>query len=297
LEGAFKLYWRVPVLFLVLAAIVVVPYELIVLMITGAGPFAQRHLGFLAGKGLLAIDSFLITPLISAFHVHAIRKVGDGGRPRLGATVRKSLPRLPVVAVAAGVSGIAISIGSLAFAIPGLLLIAIWPVVAQAAALEDIGWIGALQRSIELTRGRRWHSLGLVVCAALIAGVPLIPISLAFGSTTTTLASFLAGTAVQVIFRSFEALATGLLYFDLVAGTQTEHPPSVPRTDHPLDALSWSDENRPANWYVDPGNPRKMRYWAGGGTTGWSEHTAKTPRPTLVAWEEMRSRSEPERES
>ena len=40
------------------AAIVVVPYELIVLAFTGAGPFAQGHLGFLGSKGLLIADSF-----------------------------------------------------------------------------------------------------------------------------------------------------------------------------------------------------------------------------------------------
>ncbi len=40
------LYRRFPILFLAFAAIVVVPYELIVLAITGAGPLAQGHLGF-----------------------------------------------------------------------------------------------------------------------------------------------------------------------------------------------------------------------------------------------------------
>jgi hypothetical protein len=118
LTGALRLYWRFPMLFLAFAAIVVVPYELIVLAFTGAGPFAQGHLGFLGSKGLLIADSFIVTPLISALHVHAVREIGDGRRPTFGATFRQSLPRLPVVAIAAGISGMAIGLGGLAFAIP-----------------------------------------------------------------------------------------------------------------------------------------------------------------------------------
>ncbi|HEX4732392.1 MAG TPA: hypothetical protein VH299_14060 [Solirubrobacterales bacterium] len=306
LTAAFQLYWRIPVLFLVLAAIVVVPYELIVLAITGAGPFAQGHLGFIASKGLLALDSFLITPLISAFHVRAVREVGDGGRPGLASTVRQSLPRLPVVAVAAGISGIAIVLGDIAFAIPGLFLAAIWPVVAQAAALERVSWIGALRRSTELTRGYRWHALGLVICAGLIPGVPLIPITLIFGHKTTTAASFLAGTAFQVLARSFEALVTALLYFDLTARPRGGAPhigvpewdPNVPVSEapsgigDPLAPNGYTDQSRPRGWYIDPSQPKRMRYWAAGYKPVWSQRTTKTPRQTLVEWEELNARRE-----
>jgi hypothetical protein len=299
LKATVDLFRRVPVLFLVLAAIVVVPYELIVLAISGAGPFTQVELGFVASKGLLVADSFLVTPLISAFHVRAIRELGEGGRPRLADTLRQSLPRLPVVAVAAGISGVAISLGSLAFAVPGLFLMAIWPVVA----LERGNPIDALRRSITLTRGNRWHSFGLVFAAGLIAAVPLIPLSLAFRHTDTTALSFLSGTAVQVVVRSFEALATGLLYFDLLARPRSGEEPSMrparaplptaapthssqpvePR-GHPLDRYSWTDEQRPAGWYVDPALPSQMRWWPAHGGT-WSTHTAKTPKGIRDEWD------------
>ncbi|HEY0280184.1 MAG TPA: hypothetical protein VGC32_18115 [Solirubrobacterales bacterium] len=171
LTGALDLYRRFPILFLAFAATVVIPYELIVLAIGGSGPFTRNDLGFLDSKALLLANSFLIVPLISALRVQAVREVGEGGSPTFAATVRKSLPRLPVVAVAAGISGVATALGGLAFAIPGLILAAIWPVVAQAAALEDGGPIDALRRSFVLTRGNRWHALGLIICAGIVAGV------------------------------------------------------------------------------------------------------------------------------
>src|SRR4051794_25225460 len=89
--ASLDLYFRVPILFLLLAAIVVVPWELIVLLVTGAGPFALGHQGFITSNLVTLFDSFLVTPAVSAFHVHAVREVGEGRRPRLVPTLRQSL--------------------------------------------------------------------------------------------------------------------------------------------------------------------------------------------------------------
>jgi hypothetical protein len=297
LTAAFALYRRFPLLFLAFAAIVVVPYELIVLAIAGIGPFTQGHLGFFGSKALLLANSFIVTPLISALHVQAVREVGEGGSPTFVATFRKSLPRLPVVATAAGISGVAIGLGGLAFVIPGLFLVAIWPVVAQAAALEGAGPIDALRRSFVLTRGYRWHALGLVICAGLVAGVAEIPFFFAFRHSSTTADTFVGGTALEVILRSFEALVTGLLYFDLVArssGALVAPPetwnttPRASATGNPLDPNSWSDEDRPPGWYVDPNSPWVMRYWAADGTPTWSKRSTKTPKQVQADWEAFR---------
>jgi hypothetical protein len=55
--------------------------------------------------------------------------------------------------------------------VPGLFLLALWAVVAQAAAIESTDWLGALRRGAELTRGSRWHALGVVISVGLINGV------------------------------------------------------------------------------------------------------------------------------
>ncbi len=292
------LYRRVPVLFLVFAAIVVVPYEVIVLAVTGKGPYA--HMAFLPSQLLTAIEAFLVTPLISALHVHAVREVGEGGRPRLLPTFRQSLPNLPVVAIAAGLSSIAIILGSF-IVIPGAILLAMWAVVAQTAALERGSWIDALRRSAELTRGYRWHSFGLVFVAVLIVGVPSIPLSITLRHSSTTAGTFLAATAFQVLLHSFEALTTALLYFDLKARPRggehqrvPEGDPNVPvseaptGTGDPLTPFAYTDANRPRGWYIDPEQPRRMRYWAAGAKPVWSQRSAKTPSQTLVEWERFR---------
>lgn len=57
LRATLDLYRAFPVLLLILAAAVMVPYDLAVLGATGHGPFGRGHDGFLAG-GLLSVLSF-----------------------------------------------------------------------------------------------------------------------------------------------------------------------------------------------------------------------------------------------
>lgn len=306
LVATFELYRRVPFFFLMLAVVVVVPFEAIVLVITGKGPFAVGQLAFVPRQLLVVINSFLVTPLISALHVHAVREVSDGGRPKLFPTLRRSLPTLPVVAIAAGVSSIAITAGSFALAVPGLILWSIWAVVAQTAALEGGSWIDALRRSANLTRGYRWHALGLLFVAALIAGVPWLAASLPLRNTPTTGVLFVVGTAAQVLLRSFEALIAAVLYFDLkarprggaeliVVRPQDSEVPGAEAPSgagDPLTPGAYTDQNRPPGWYIVPADPKRMSYWVGGSKPGWSQRTAKTPRQTLIEWEELTSRRE-----
>src|ERR1019366_6866137 len=96
--------------------------------------------GNYGGKGisllLLLLRSALITPLISALHVHAVVSIGQGRRPRLGAIALRGVHVLPVVAAADITATAGIILGLVALIIPGILLMLRWAVVAQAAALE-----------------------------------------------------------------------------------------------------------------------------------------------------------------
>jgi hypothetical protein len=214
---SFAVYARVPVLFLALAAIVVIPFELIVLLLTGAGPLALGHTGFITSNLVALADAFLVGSLISAFHAHAVREIGEGEHPRLLPTLRRSLPALPVVIVAAGVSWFGITVGLFLIVFPGLYLIARWAVVAQTAALEEGAWTAPFGRSDGLTHGYRMHALGLVLLTGAIGLVPTFAFSVAFGHDKTTVVGFIVGVALQVVVRSFTALTTALLYFDLKA--------------------------------------------------------------------------------
>ncbi len=212
----FQFYGRYPLLFLILAAGVVVPYQLIVLVATGTGPFSPGELAAGASILLALIDWVVVGPLVSALHVHAVAEVEEGRTPRLAPVARRGLAVLPVVASAAIMSGLAFFGGVLLLILPGVYIYFRLAVTAQTAAIEREGWLPALRRSWGLTEGSLLHVFFFVVCIYLISTMPGLLIDRAFPDENTV-GSFLIGVAFQVIVISFTALATALLYFDLRA--------------------------------------------------------------------------------
>jgi hypothetical protein len=293
--AAFELYRRYPLLFLVLAAGVIVPYEVIVLTATGAGPFAHGSLGFGASSLLTLIGLALIGPLVSALHVHAVSDVLEERGPRLASVARRGLQVLPVVAAAEIIAWFGIALGFLAFLVPGVILWLRWYVVAQAAAIEHEGWMPALRRSRQLTAGHYRHLIVFAIYLTLITTVPTLLVGFAFGHETTTVASFLVGVALEVVTWSLSALAAALMYFDLrarlaIAAAQPGPVPAAPMGGDPQrigqswDPRGYSDQDRPKGWYIDPGSPNQMRYWRTGDRPGW-KGTTRTPRKVRREWQ------------
>lgn len=216
-RAALGLYREYPLLFLVLAAGVIVPYEVIVLVATGAGPFAHGALSFGASTLLTIIGLALIGPLVSALHVHAVSEALEGRKPRLVSVAKRGLWVLPVVAAAEIIAWLGIVLGLFAFLVPGVILWLRWYVVAQAAAIEHEGWLPALRRSRQLTASHYRHLIVFAIYLTLITTVPTLLVGFAFGHETTTVASFLVGVALEVVTWSLSALAAALMYFDLRA--------------------------------------------------------------------------------
>jgi hypothetical protein len=293
-RAAFDLYRRYPLLFLVLAAGVIVPYEVIVLAVTGTGPFAHGSLGFGASSLLTLIGLGLIGPLVSALHADAVSEVSEGREPRLAFVARRGLQVLPVVAAAEIIAWLGIALGFLAFVVPGIILLLRWYVVAQVAAVEHEGWLPALRRSRRLTAGHYRHLIAFAIYLFLITAVPTLLVGFAFGHETTTVASFLVGVALQVVTWSLSALAAALMYFDLRArlasiAAQPGSAPAAPAGGDPRqigqswDPRTYSDQDRPQGWYIDPGSPDQMRHWKAGDPPGW-EGTTRTPRKVRREW-------------
>jgi hypothetical protein len=228
------LYWRYPLLFAILAAAVMVPFELIVLAVTGYGPLRHGHENAGVSWLLLLARSSLITPLISALHMHAVVTIAEGRRPRLAGVALRGVVVLPVVAAAEIASGIGIFLGSIALIVPGILLAVRWAVVAQAAALEGEGWVDALRSSRRLTTNHGWHVFGLILLTGLLAQAVLLGGRAIPLASSTSSASVAVGVAIETLVASFSALTLALLYFDLKARREaaSEAPPAAPR-EHP----------------------------------------------------------------
>lgn len=213
---ALRCYASYPALFATLTLAVVVPYAVIVRLVEQANLIGGTHHGAVAALVLLLIDVLLVGPLISALHVHAVVELGAGRVPRIREVFARGLRVLPVVAAAQVVAGIATGLGFVVLIVPGLFLLAVWAVVAQAAAIENTDWLGALRRSAELTSGSRWHALGVLISVALINGVIERVCGTAVGSGVSV-GALVAGVVVEMITLSFAALTGAMLYYDLRA--------------------------------------------------------------------------------
>jgi hypothetical protein len=222
LAATVDLYRRYPLLFLVLAAGVIVPYEVLTLLATGTGQLSRANAGVGASYILLLLDLFLVGPLISALHVHAVAEVRQGGEPQLATVFRRGLKVLPVVVAATIVSSLGIFVGFLLFVVPGVILFLRWVVVAQAAAIENEGWSTALRRSQQLSAHRYMHVILFVLFTGVIVAVPGVAAGFAFGHHDTGPASLLAGLAIHIVTASFAALAMALLFYDLLVRREAE---------------------------------------------------------------------------
>jgi hypothetical protein len=293
--STFKLYRRYPWLFLVLAACVTVPFELLDLLLRRVERSSHGAAGFGVQLFLISLD-VVVLGLISALHIHAAADVREGEVPKIGPVARRGLKALPVVAAAAVVSSIGIYLGFLLFVVPGVILLLRWAVVAQAAATEGAGWSAALRRSRQLTAGHYRHIFAFGILVALIWAVPT-SISIAVYHLHNV-GSFAIRLVVGIVTSSFTALAGALLFYDLsvrrgtepleirttAAGLPTSAIAAAPLPlDPSRDPRKYSDEDRPHGWYVDPSSPKRMRYWRTAEPSGWEGKT-RTPWKVRQLW-------------
>lgn len=218
LSATVTLYARYPLLFVLLALAVVAPYELLVLAAVGSSPLGGRNGHASTALILILLDFALIQPLIASLYAHAVIMIGGGEQPSLAAVASRVARVLPVVAAAQIVAGLGIGIGFIAFVIPGIWLLIRWAVVAQVAAIEHPDWMGALRRGAQLTRGHYLHIFGLIIVMAIV-NVVLGEGALAIAGQSTKAIDVAFGIAVETLIRSFTALTTAMLYFDLLART------------------------------------------------------------------------------
>jgi hypothetical protein len=214
------MYLHYPVLFPALAIVVIVPYDLIVLALTGAGPYSTSTLGWQAQVVIILSQQLLITPLVSALHAHAVDDVQAGRDPEFRSVARRGLRVLPVVVAATIMATLGIVAGLVVLIVPGVILLLRWYVVAQQAALQKGGWLDALRGSRLLTAGHYGHIIALAILAGLVAGLPGTILN-AILNNEQTAATFLLGLLGHLYLASFGALASALLYFDLVSRKQS----------------------------------------------------------------------------
>ncbi|MBX5469023.1 MAG: hypothetical protein IRZ21_03895 [Thermoleophilaceae bacterium] len=169
----------------------------------------------------LAVSYVVIAPLVTAMTVEILKQDAGGRRPRAWPAIVVGLEQFRPLFFTLVLAALGITLGFVAFLVPGVYLAVRWTFATQAVLFEDLRNVAALQRSGKLVTGSWWRVLGIGVVAFLVAGIATAVIGVPFGvaaSATDSAAITLAGTILaESLTGPFLAAMLTLLYFDLRA--------------------------------------------------------------------------------
>jgi hypothetical protein len=212
LRAAVDLFAGWAWLFLLAAAIVLVPYGVITVLVTNT-----KHVSTTTELIVALADIAIVNPFVAAVQMQALSDLGAGRRPMAGSVLARGLRVLPAVIAAGIIAGLPEFLGLIyaPFVLPGLLAAIRLAVAAPVAAAEDVSWPDAVRRSFALTRGSSWRIFGLLLIQAVLT---LITAALV-GQNVVTAA--IVGIALAILAQAFFTLVIALLYFDLRAREAT----------------------------------------------------------------------------
>lgn len=238
LRTAVALYRRHFLLFATIALGVVAPIELAVAGIglgQLTGPYDPEPP--LAGQALLgAVETLLITPLVTAMHIHAVLALSHRERVSIAETARLGLASFaPVLLVVLAYTGV-VTLGLLALVVPGIYLAVRCYFVPQAVVADDLRFGDAFRRSWALTGGQWWRVFGITLVVFLIL-VPISALGLGFeagaAAAGLSIISLVGNILIASLTVSFAALTGTLLYFDLRARRAEPHSSGPGLQDRP----------------------------------------------------------------
>ncbi len=122
-----------------------------------------------AGAGVNGLVFLLVNGLTQAAIIYGTFQDLRGQKAGLVDCITRGLATMIPVIVGSLLASLAIGLASIALLIPGIILALMWWVYIPVVVVERAGIMGGFGRSSELTRGRRWHILGLIIIVVVIS--------------------------------------------------------------------------------------------------------------------------------
>jgi len=174
--------------------------------------------GFFRGALVSAIG-FFIAIAIQQLLAGAVTRGGAaatlGRDVDVNASYRYAFSRIGGLIGLALLIGLMVGIGFILFIIPGIIFLVFLSVSVVAFIIERLGAVDSMKRSWALVRGNWWHTLGVIIVTALLAGI-VNGILTAIGGDSF-LGSWIFSSIAQIITAPYVAVVYVLLYIDLRA--------------------------------------------------------------------------------
>ncbi|HXD53488.1 MAG TPA: hypothetical protein VN618_01915 [Solirubrobacteraceae bacterium] len=184
-----------------------------------------------SSAALGVIGELIALVAISVFTGMVVELVADVQDGRRDATPRQLLqavgPVLGQLILVAVVVAILVALGLFLILVPGLILLTIWAVAVPVVVVEKPPGLGALARSRELVRGNGWQVFGVLVILYFLVVIISFALEAAANSAGTG-AGIVAAVVVGVLTAPIPALASSVLYFELLAVRGEARTPGTP---------------------------------------------------------------------
>jgi hypothetical protein len=155
---------------------------------------------------LTILVMILVNALTQAAIIYGTFQDLRGQKAGIGDCISRGLSSIIPVIVGSILLSIGIMIGFMLLIIPGIILALMWWVYVPAIVVERKGIIEAFGRSRELTRGRRWHILGLLVVLVILMIVVSVVVNF-----LVVLIAMQGGFAADIVSYVFNALLTAFI--------------------------------------------------------------------------------------
>jgi Uncharacterised protein family (UPF0259) len=174
--------------------------------------------GLLRGALLSAIGFFIavaIQQLLAGAVTRGAVAATLGREVDVSASYRYAFSRIGGLIGLALLIGLVVGVGFILFIIPGIILLVFLSVSVAAFIVERLGVTDSMSRSWKLVSGQWWHTLGVIVVTAIIAGIVNGIITAIGGSSF--IGAWIFSSIAQIITGPFVGLVYVLLYIDLRA--------------------------------------------------------------------------------
>lgn len=217
-------YARNFISFTVLAALIsLINLAMTSVMGTDPDAIAAGQINFTA-IAVGSIVGIIVSALTQAAIIYGTFQDLRGQKASMGACISRGIATMIPVIVGSILFSLAVTVGLALLIIPGIILLLMWWVYIPVVVVENKGITGSFGRSSELTRGRRWHLLGLflviliisIVVGGVLAG-SLAAIIVTAQSPGALLAAQIFQYAISSIIGAFSAVMIAVTYYYLRA--------------------------------------------------------------------------------
>jgi|GEM_PF-1113425 Predicted integral membrane protein len=164
---------------------------------------------------LVSPINFVITTVMQGAMAFAVYQVLTGHETSIGDAIKRGLSRLVTLIIAAILTGVGIGIGMIILIVPGIFLLLCWFVTIPVAAIEGLGAIDSIKRSMELTKGYRWNILAIIIIVGIITGIIAGIAAAIFMGILGMLIGSIIVSLVICIPTAYVNIVNSVIYFDI----------------------------------------------------------------------------------